>query len=156
MADWNKIKKEYISGNCTYRSLAEKHKVSFSRLSKLAVKEKWPELRAQAWEKSEKKLIENVAAGKSKIENSLIGATATLVGKAAEGIASAEAADYRALKAYSGILRDAKEILDIRPQGDLDEQKARIARLRAEVDKVAEGANTSISVSLGGVESWAE
>lgn len=154
MADWAQIKSEYIAGNCTYRSLAKKHNVSLSRLSKMGTQEAWPVLRAQAWQKSEHMMVESAAEGKKRIVSAMVSATEALVEKASAGISAAEPADYRSLKGYSGILKDVHDILDIRSPGDVAEQEARIARLRADVDKAAEG--TSISISLGGAEAWAE
>lgn len=39
--DWLKVKNEYITGNISYRKLAEKHNVSFNTLKDRAVSEKW-------------------------------------------------------------------------------------------------------------------
>ena len=47
MADWEKIKAEYIKGGTSYRKLSEKHGVSFGTLKRRAGLEKWAELRAQ-------------------------------------------------------------------------------------------------------------
>lgn len=41
MANWNKIRNEYISGNISYRKLAEKHDISFNTLKDRAIAEKW-------------------------------------------------------------------------------------------------------------------
>lgn len=45
MADWLKIRNEYLSGNISYRKLASKHEVSFNTLKGRAVEERWYELR---------------------------------------------------------------------------------------------------------------
>lgn len=41
MADWNKIRTEYINGNISYAKLAKKHGVSKATLTEKAIKGKW-------------------------------------------------------------------------------------------------------------------
>ena len=41
MADWSKIKTEYITTDTSYRKLAEKYGVSASSLMQVAAREKW-------------------------------------------------------------------------------------------------------------------
>ena len=55
--NWRKIKAEYIAGGISQRKLAEKYKVSRSLLTRMAQRDKWTELRAQA----EAKALEKVA-----------------------------------------------------------------------------------------------
>ena len=47
MADWLKIKNEYVSGSISYRKLAEKHEVSVNTLTRKAIDGKWKEEREQ-------------------------------------------------------------------------------------------------------------
>ena len=47
MADWIKIRNEYINGDISYRKLAEKHEVVFQTLRDRALKEKWFEKRKE-------------------------------------------------------------------------------------------------------------
>ena len=54
--DWKRIKAEYIAGGTSYRKLAEKYKVSFSTLRKVAAKEQWTELRNIAGAKRDTEL----------------------------------------------------------------------------------------------------
>ena len=51
-ADWLKIKSEYVSGNISYRKLAEKHGVSFNTLKDHATEEKWKECREKHYHKT--------------------------------------------------------------------------------------------------------
>lgn len=41
MANWTKIRNEYINGNISYAKLAEKHKVSLQTIKDKGTKEKW-------------------------------------------------------------------------------------------------------------------
>lgn len=47
--DWSAIKAEYIGGGISQRDLAKKHNVSFNTLKAKANKEKWNDLREQAY-----------------------------------------------------------------------------------------------------------
>ncbi|GFI56092.1 hypothetical protein IMSAG013_01145 [Clostridiales bacterium] len=58
MAEWRKIKAEYIRGETSYRKLADKYKVSFSTLRKRAASEKWRELRDKTGAKTDTKITE--------------------------------------------------------------------------------------------------
>lgn len=51
MADWIKIRNEYINGNISYRKLAEKHKVSFNTLQQKARDDKWFDKRKEQHDK---------------------------------------------------------------------------------------------------------
>ena len=55
--NWRKIKAEYIAGGISQRKLAEKYKVSRSLLTRMAQRDKWTDLRAQA----DAKALEKVA-----------------------------------------------------------------------------------------------
>lgn len=65
MADWLKIRNEYINGNISYRKLAEKHGVVFQTLRTRAIKEKWfskrTEQRNKIVTKLEQKTAEKIA-----------------------------------------------------------------------------------------------
>ncbi len=57
MADWRKIRQEYITTEVSYRALADKHGVSFSTLRDRAKRENWAELR----ESQRHKIVTNTA-----------------------------------------------------------------------------------------------
>ena len=60
MADWNKIKTEYITTDTSYRKLAEKHGVGESTLFTRASKEKWVEQKEQHQSKTVAKTLDAV------------------------------------------------------------------------------------------------
>ena len=68
VADWKKIKKEYIAGNVTYMELSEKHGVSFSTLTKVARREKWRELKQKACEKTDNDVVNTVGARNAQLD----------------------------------------------------------------------------------------
>ena len=71
-ADWLKIKTEYINDHSsTYRSLAEKHRVSQRSIAAHAVEENWVQLRKQQESdtalKIQQKTVEKIADNESEI-----------------------------------------------------------------------------------------
>lgn len=152
--DWNKIRKDYIAGKGSYRELAKKYKVPFRTLADKAKAEGWVALRGQARHKAVTKTVENVASGNAEVDTTLQDAAVELIGKAVAGIRATEATNAKSLKAYSGLLRDLKEVL--RSDLDAKEQEARIAKLRAEAEKGKEDGSDEISIELGGAEEWAK
>lgn len=61
MADWKKIKTEYITTNTSYRKLAEKHGVHYKVISERGKSEKWVELRAQHRDKTLSKALGQIS-----------------------------------------------------------------------------------------------
>lgn len=61
MADWNKIKAEYIAGGTSYRKLAEKYKVSFGSLRKVAAREHWADIKNKIASKRDTKIIDTLS-----------------------------------------------------------------------------------------------
>lgn len=155
--DWNRIRKDYIAGKGTYRELAKKYNVPLKTLARRAKSEKWFELRKQSGNKAATKAAEAVANASSRVDTSLQAAAAALVAKALEGIQNTNPEEARALKAYSGVLRDLKEVLNIRPELDIKEQEARIEKLRRENARDEEaGKAQEIEITYGGAAEWAE
>lgn len=153
--DWNKIRKDYIAGKGSYRELAKKYGVPLRTLADRAKAEGWVTLRGQARDKTASKTVENVASSNAKVDTSVQDAAIALINQISAGVHKTSATDYKALKSYSSALRDLKDILDLRSDLDMQEQMARIAKLRAEVERTATNKSTEITVTLGGLEDWA-
>ena len=64
--DWKVIKAEYIAGGIGYRKLAEKHGVSFSTLSQIAMREKRTDLRKKANDKADTVLADTIGKRNAK------------------------------------------------------------------------------------------
>ena len=154
--DWNKIRKDYIAGKGSYRELAKKYGVSPQVLGRRAKAENWVALRGQTVDRGLTKTIETVAEANGDVGVQLQGAAVALIAKAMEGIQAIDPEDARALKAYSGVLRDLKDVLDIRPKLDLEEQAARIEKLRREAQEAQDDRTREVSVMFGGAQEWAE
>ena len=137
MADWKKIKTEYITTDTSYRKLAEKHGVGESTLFARASKEKWVEQKEQHQSKTVAKTLDAIsnkqvdrAANLISVADLLLAKVKSLVESDAEVLC-----DTQSLKHISGVLKDIKEIQMIRSDKDLEEQDARIAKLRKEAEK---------------------
>lgn len=154
--DWNKIRKDYIAGKGSYRELAKKYGVPFRTLSDRAIAEKWVDLRKQARNKTVTKTVDTVAQANGDVGVQLQGAAVALIGKAMEGIQAIDPENAKALKAYSGVLRDLKDVLDVRSKLDMEEQAARIEKLRREAQEDREDRTREVSVTFGGAAEWAE
>lgn len=154
--DWNKIRKDYIAGKGSYRELAKKYGVPFRTLSDRARAGNWVALREQARDKSVTKTVDAVAEANGDVGVQLQKTAAALIGKAMEGIQAIDPKNAKALKAYSGVLRDLKDVLDVRSKLDLEEQAARIEKLRREAQEDREDRTREVSVTFGGAAEWAE
>lgn len=154
--DWKEIQAEYIAGSCTYRELAEKYGVSFRTLGARAKRERWADLRRQACDKRVTATIDTVSEAGREVGTQMQAAAVALIGKAMEGIQAIDPENAKALKAYSGVLRDLKDVLDVRSKLDLDEQAARIEKLRREAQEAQSDRTREVRVTFGGAEEWAE
>ena len=61
MADWTKIKREYVTTDISTRALAEKHGVPYGTLQKRAAKEKWADERSTYGCKTGAKWVQKTA-----------------------------------------------------------------------------------------------
>ena len=66
MADWKRIKAEYLAGGTSYRKLAEKYGLTLAELRHVAEKEKWVDLRAQAQHKTNTEIVKAVGKRNAK------------------------------------------------------------------------------------------
>lgn len=66
MADWKKIKTEYITTDISQRKLAKKYGVSESALAKKSIKEEWFKQRKQNYSKTTAKAIEKASNNEAK------------------------------------------------------------------------------------------
>ena len=132
-ADWSRIKKEYVTTDITLRKLAEKHGVSESTLFKRCSKEQWEALRKQQGSKVEAKFLERDANRKADRAVALMEAADLLLERTISGITAYRELPATAAKNYSDALKNIKEIHMIRSEEDIEEQRARIAKLQKDV-----------------------
>lgn len=121
--DWKKIKNEYISGGCTYQSLADKYGVSFSTLEKRGRGEKWRELKAKHGERvaemTREKTAEKIADTESDVAAIMSRIRLKLTQKIEQAVDSMEELDTAELRKLVQSFKDMSEA-----RGGTEEEKA--------------------------------
>ena len=145
--DWNVIKAEYIAGGTSYRTLAKKYKVSVTTLTRVAIKEKWVELRQQAESKAEAKMVESVSKTKSKTNIKINEVADKLIEKMNATIDKIDVIDGQTLKHFTSALKDLKDITGHKSDLDVREQEARIAKLQKEAESEDEGNEIEVVIT---------
>ena len=151
--DWKKIKAEYIAGGTSYRKLAEKHKVSFSTLRKVAAKEQWTELRNKTRAKMDTKISESVSDKEADKAVNIIDVADKLLRKISE-LMDAVPLDTQSMKHLTSALKDLKEIKGFKSDADMREQEARIAKLQREAENEDDTVSQIEVVFNAGPEEW--
>ena len=158
MADWQKIKTEYITTDTSYRKLADKYGIDQATISRRAKKEDWVSKRQQNASRVQAKIVNAIsnkqvdrAAKLISVADQLLEKVQDLVEMGPELLIAPQN-----LKHISGVLKDIKEIQMIRSEADLREQEARIKKLQKEAEQ--EDTNTEVVITFGteGKKRWAE
>ena len=131
--DLKKAKAEYIAGGISYKKLAEKYGVSFSIIRRAAEKENWTDLKAQARQKANMKIVESVAEQNGTHTVSVIDVADKLLNKISK-IIDTEKLTITHIKDLSSSIKNLKEVKGIKSDIDLKEQKARIKKLEKEIE----------------------
>ena len=145
--DWSKIKAEYIAGGISYRSLAQKHNISFNTLKRIAVKEQWSKLRDKAYNKATTKVVNDIATANAKIDDRYFRIVDKLMSKAEELVDSTTIWQVSNLKEMATALKYLKECKGVKSDADIREQEARIKKLQKEVEE--EKKDTNITITFG-------
>ena len=135
MADWEKIKAEYITTDISVRELATKHGVHYTTIGKKASKEGWQDLRQQQTNTTLTKILTAVSEQKVDRATKLCNAADVLLEKIVAGMTKGDSIAPNAAKNYSDAIKNIKEILMIKSAEDIEEQRARIEKLRKEVSE---------------------
>ena len=158
MVDWVKVKTEYITTEIGYRKLADKYGVSFRTLSQKAKDEEWVQKRRKHRENIVKKAVLKVEDHESSkmarfatVSDKLLNRIERIIEESETGQISAK--DIRSLTAA---VKDLKEIQGVRSELDRQEQEARIANLRRQVDKDESDSSVIEVVFAAGPEEWNE
>ena len=160
MADWNKIKTEYLTSDTSYRKLAQKYGVNATTIAKKASKEGWVSQRQQQANRTLSKTL-------TAVSNRQVNRAARLQKVADKLLNKIEAAvddykmevllvDRQSLRQITGALKDIKDIQMIRSEADLREQEARIAKLLKEAEREDSGPNKVVIQIEGGEDTWSK
>ena len=156
MADWQKIKTEYITTDTSYRKLAQKYGLDQATIAQRGKKEDWVGIRKQKASETQAKIIEAVETRKVDRATRLQSVADKLLDRVE---ALVETGDFvlmnsQSMKHISGVLKDIKEIQMIRSDADMREQEARIANLRKQAEK-EETQSRDVTITIeGGDPLW--
>ena len=156
MADWKKIKTEYITTNTSYRKLADKHGVSYQAICRRSKAERWGEQREQHTNKTVTKTIDAISVKQVDRATKLVSVADLLLDKVKSIVESHPEllTNTQSIKNLSGVLKDIKEVQMIRSDADMREQEARIANLRKQAEK-DDNQSKDVTITIeGGDPSW--
>ena len=159
MADWQKIKTEYITTDTSYRKLGEKYGVTYSVIGERARTEGWVEQREQFRNETITKTVDAISSKQVDRAANLISVSDLLLARVKSLLETDTEvlADTQSMKHISGVLKDIKEIQMIRSDADMREQEARIKNLQKQAEK-DEDSSTEVTITFGseGKSQWAE
>lgn len=155
MADIDEIKleamrTEYISSNpkTSYRKLGEKYDECYRTIARIGKEEDWEGLRSQTLHKTVTKTVEKISDTISDRAVAMVEVADLILVGMKKGIVAFEELPPSAAKNYSDALEKLKGIYMIRSEEDIEEQKARIAKLQK--DAQDEDKNKTITITLEG------
>ncbi len=160
VADWSKIKTEYITDeSASYRKLAQKYGVSYTSIGDRARKEGWAEQREQYLNKTLSKTLSAMSGAQAKRAKRIQTVADKLLAKIEDAVDSLDMAELlvnkQALKQITGALRDIKDIQMIKSDADLREQEARIANLRRQSEADQETNDITVTI-LGDLNEYSK
>ena len=157
MADWEKIKGEYLTNTeVSIRDLAQKYGVHYTTIGKKASKEGWQELRQQQTNTTLTKILTAVTNQKVDRAARLMTVADKLLNKVEQAVDQEGPISAGAIKNLSDALKNIRETQMIRSEQDIREQEARIAKLQKEAEK-QDNDKSSITITLeGGLSDYAQ
>lgn len=155
MADWQKIKTEYITGNASYRELAQKYGVNKDTIWRKAKDEDWVGMRRQHQDTTQTKILEADTEQKVDRAARLMTVADKLLRRVEICMDGDAPISPNAAKNLSDALKNIKEVCMVRSLEDIEEQKARIAKLQREADSKDDDKDKTVIVTIaGGDGSW--
>lgn len=156
MADWTAMKSEYATTQISYRKLAQKHGVSMRTLAERAKAEGWVAARERFRSETVTKSIDLVSSRMAERAARIQDAADSLLGKV-DALLKDSCIDHdtKAMRDISVILKDIKEIQNVRADIDLREQEARIANLRRQAEAGKDDTGGVVVTLEGGLDEYA-
>ena len=158
MADWQKIKTEYITTDTSYRKLAQKHGVHYNAIANRAKQEGWISQRNQYCDTTVTKTVDAISNSQVDRASKLVSVADLLLDRVKNIVESKPEllANTQSIKNLSGVLKDIKEVQMIRSDADMREQEARIKKLQKEAEQEDTNTEVVITFGSGGKKEWAE
>lgn len=147
-AEWAIVRHKYVTTAISGRDLAQKENVSYSTLAKRAKREQWEAKRMQHGCNVEAKLNEQDIEKKADFATQITEVAGNLLSKIGCEIIDAPSITASDANKYASALDKLKGVLNIRTAEDLEEQRARIEKLRKEAAK--EDRSSTITVTMEG------
>lgn len=132
-ADWAKIEAEYITTDTSYRKLADKYNVDQATIARKAKKEDWVSKRQQHISTTQAKVLAADTQQKVDRASRLKSVADKLLDRVEDIVENDPHLTASAIKNLSEAMRNIKDAQMIRTAEDIEEQQARIAKLRKEV-----------------------
>lgn len=153
MQDWERIKTEYVTTAVSYRELAKKYDIPLATIGKRGKKEQWTKKKEQHIDRAETMVLQAVERRKASSAGKIYDVSIKLLDKIAE-TADTDGLCAKDLRSLTAALKDLREIQGIRTPEELEEQRARIEKLKREAAERESG--QEIAVELGEVNKYAE
>lgn len=160
--DWNAIRLEYITTNASYTDLAKKYNANRTQLGDIARKEDWTGLRKKHKDDVLIRTMETIEGNYSERLVKLFDLTDIVLKTLLEAFKGKDGSvNKKAIlcdpKKFTGAIKDIKDIYMVRSSSDLDEQRARIDKLRKDVEEAEkDGSNTVEVVFAKEEDDWAK
>lgn len=136
MADWAKIKAEYIrDGSASYRSLAKKYGVNLTTLAGIAKRENWVGLRERKRDRTITAVVDACATKEAEKAIKIYEAADLAIEAITAKLQNWDELDSQAIRSLTGALKDIAAVKGIQTDAERREQEARIAKLRREAER---------------------
>ncbi len=158
MDKWERIRTEYITTDISMRQLARKHDVTFSALSKRAVRGQWKELREQHGNAVDNAILDAHTEIKVGEYKSLLRAAGVLSDKLCQIVENVDVEaltveGMRDLRSLTMAIKDLAEVRGLKSDADRREQEARIKNLERQ-SEVSE--QEPVKVVIAGAEGFCQ
>lgn len=145
MIDWKKLETEYLTEAVSYRDLAQKYGISHATVAARGAREGWVEKRRAHRETAQETVLAADTARRVDRLERLMAVADKLLEKV-EQLGQDDSVNPAAIKTLTEALKNIRDAQMIKSAADLQEQAARIEKLRREAGR-AEG-RTSVTVTL--------
>jgi hypothetical protein len=134
MVDWKKLETEYVTTDISHEQLAEKYGICRSTVSKKASADNWREKRNKHRTKTVEKASNAIGTKQATMAAKLYGVGGLLLDTVKSLLEDNPEllADTSAMKDVSVVLKNLKDVMSVKSEADMLEQKARIDKLRKE------------------------
>lgn len=141
--DWLAIREEYISGRGSTTELAARYGVPLKTVKYHCTADGWVRLKEQVAQKASDDAVARAAGSVSGYRDRICAAAMRLLDRVEEYLGAADQAGRVMRSAdilnVARALRDIKDVADVKAPGDLEEQAARIDKLRADAKRDDDG-----------------